>query len=178
MSDQNIGKKMCEEHDLEHFIDAYKYVTGEELIIVSGGERPDFICEKNGQQIGIELNKVIRDPRDAFWDKTIEKQEFMDSSHALDFIYAHIASKTKKRNKDNWIETILVLQLMDFPLSGIKTILANNLQDDFATTGFAGIWLADYTGLDAYGDIELFGLFPLKWWGFHPRKNQNQKPYG
>ncbi len=178
MSDQDIGKKMCEEHELEYFIDAYKYVTGEELIIVSRGEKPDFICERTGCQIGVELNRIIRDPRDAFWDKAIDKQEFMDSSHVLDFIYAYLASKTRKRSKGNWTETILVLQLMDSRLSEIETMLDKNLQDDFAATGFSEIWLADYTGLDAYGDIELFGLYPSKWWGLHPRKNQNQKPYG
>ena len=80
MSDQDIGKKMYEEHDLEYFIDAYKYATGEELIIVSRSEKPDFVCERNGQQIGVELSKIIRDPQSAFWDKAIDKQEFMDSS--------------------------------------------------------------------------------------------------
>jgi len=178
MSDQDIGKKMCEEHDLEYFVDAYKYVTGEELIIVSRSEKPDFICEKNEHQIGVELSKIIRNPQTAFWDKAIDKQEFMDSSHALDFIYKHVESKTKKMIKGDWTETILVLQLMDSPLSEIGTILDKGLQDDFATSGFTEIWLADYTGLDAYGDIELFGLYPPKWWGFHPRKNLNRKPYG
>lgn len=178
MSDQDLGKKMCEEYELEYFIDAYKYVTGEELTIVSRSEKPDFICERNGQQIGVELNKIVRGPQSAFWDKAIDKQEFMGSSCALDFIYRHIVSKTKKMIKGNWTETILVLQLMDCPLSEIKTLLDKNLKDNFVSTSFSEIWLADYTGLDAYGDIELFGLYPSKWWGSHPRKNSNRKPYG
>lgn len=178
MSDQEIGKKMCEENDLEYFIDAYEYVTGEKLVIVSRSEKPDFICEKNGCQIGIELTKVIRDPQSAFWDKAINKQESMDSSDALNFIYKNIKSKTEKTAKGNWIESALVLQLMDSPLSEIKSLLEKNLQSDFVTSGFSEIWIADYTGLDAYGDIELFGFYPPKWWGYHQRSNPLRKPYG
>lgn len=178
MSDRDIGKKMCEEHNLEYFIDAYKHITGIELIIFSRGEKPDFICTRNGCKIGVELSKIIRDPQSAFWNKAIDKQDFMNSSHAIDFIYKQVAAKTEKMTKNNWTETILVLQLMDSSLLEIKTLLDRNLEVDFAVTGFTEIWLADYTMLDAYGDIELFGLYPSKWWGLHPRKNRNQKPYG
>ncbi|MEW5897426.1 MAG: hypothetical protein AB1668_07055 [Nanoarchaeota archaeon] len=178
MSDKEIGQKMCEEHDLRYFIDAHKYVTGEELIIVSRSEKPDFICERNGRQIGVELTKIIRNPQDAFWDRVINRQDYMNCSHALDFVYKLVALKTKKKNKGNWIETILVLQLMDSALSEIKILLDKSLQGDFSGSGFFEIWLADYTGLDSYGKIELFGLYPKKWWGYHRRNNLHYKPYG
>ena len=45
-------------------------------------------------------------------------------------------------------------------------------------TGFLEVWLADYTGIEAYGDIELFGLKPEKYWGFHERESPSLKPYG
>lgn len=32
--------------------------------------------------------------------------------------------------------------------------------------------------LEAYGDIELFGLFPRQWWGRHSRPWPDRKPYG
>ncbi len=44
---------------------------------------------------------------------------------------------------------------------------ASLLCDDFNDHGFAEIWLADYTGLEAYGDIELFCLYPSEQWGGH-----------
>jgi len=49
---------------------------------------------------------------------------------------------------------------------------------DFESYGFDEIWIADYTGLEAYGDIELFCLYPSEWWGFYERPNPYAKPYG
>ena len=51
-------------------------------------------------------------------------------------------------------------------------------KDDFRSYGFDEIWIADYTGLEAYGDIELFCLYPPEWWGFYERENPGRKPYG
>ncbi len=182
MSDQDMGKKMVEEYELEYFIDAYKSAIGQELVVECTSEKPDFICERpDGTRVGIELTKVMRDPETALWEETFDHQEYMDISSALDLVYRTVENKAKKMTKNKGIgisNIILVLQLMDCPLSGLKAILDSDLQKDFACYGFSEIWLADYTGLDAYGDIELFGLTPLKWWGFHERPNPGRKPYG
>jgi hypothetical protein len=52
------------------------------------------------------------------------------------------------------------------------------MKSDFAGYGFVEIWIADYTGIEAYRDIELFGLAPVRWWGYHQRQNPYRKPYG
>ncbi|MCG6538254.1 MAG: hypothetical protein L7F78_26940, partial [Syntrophales bacterium LBB04] len=74
-------------------------------------------------------------------------------------------------------EVILVLQLMDGTLNQLRVVLAD-LQDDFTSHGFSEIWIADYSGLEPYGNIELYGLFPMKWWGYHERPWPDRKPYG
>ncbi len=182
MSDQDVGKKMVEENELEYFIDAYKFVTGEKLVVIHRSEKPDFVCERaDGTCVGIELTKAVRDPETAHWDAVLNHQEYMTSPAALNLVYERIAQKAEKTTKDDRIginNTILVLQLMDCPLSELRNMLDSDLQKDFASYDFAETWIADYTGLDAYGDIELFGLSPLKWWGHHKRRNPYRKPYG
>lgn len=182
MSDQDSGKKMVEENELEYFLAAYEHVTGEKLILMQTGERPDFVCKgDNNSIVGIELTKVMRDPETAQADIILKRQERMANTNALDFIYGAITKKAEKMTRDNWLITgniILVLQLMDCRLSAMGDILDCNLQKDFVSYGFTEIWLADYTELDAYGDIELFGLYPAKWWGYHQRRNPYRKPYG
>jgi len=167
MSDQEIGKKMVEESELEYFLCAYEYVTGEKLTIVQFGERPDFVCEREGGlRVGVELTKIVDDWDGAFFDG--------DDFKAIDRIYELIETKAKKIKDRGWItgpNTILVLQLHGWPLSEIMPFLTDDLQSDFNSYGFVEIWIADYTGLDAYGDIELFGLYPSKWWGYHQRHN-------
>lgn len=182
MSDQDIGKKMVEESELEYFIDAYESLIGEKLVVLHRGEKPDFVCKRaDGTPVGVELTKVMRDPESAHWEAVLDHQEYMTSGAALDLVYEAVAKKAEKMAEDNRIDindTILVLQLMDCPLSELKNMLDRDLQKDFISYGFSEIWIADYTGLDAYGDIELFGLCPLKWWGYHQRHNPYRKPYG
>jgi len=182
VSDQHVGKKMVEENDLEYFIDAYESVTREKLVVKCASEKPDFICERpDGTRVGVELTKVMRDPETALWERTFNHQEYMTNSSALDLVYGTVERKAEKMTKNKGIaisSIILVLQLMDCPLSELKSMLDSDLQNDFTSYRFLEIWIADYTGLDAYGDIELFGLSPLKWWGFHERRNPHRKPYG
>jgi hypothetical protein len=42
--------------------------------------------------------------------------------------------------------------------------------------GFKEIWLADYSELEAYGNIELFCLHPDRLWGYY--ESVRGKPYG
>lgn len=179
MSEQEIGKKLVEENELEYFIEAYKFVTNDHLVIVRPGERPDFICQRhNGLQVGVELTKAMRDPETAHAEEIMFHQQFMDCDTALDNIWEAIASKDKKRSQGNWRcadNTILVIQLFDCQIEEIETLLDQTHYESF---GFVEIWLADYSGLEAYRDIELFGLYPSKWWGCHQRQNPFRKPYG
>lgn len=181
MSDQDVGRKMVEESELEHFIDAYEYITGQRLTLIQTSEKPDFLCERdNGSIVGIELTRVMRNPETTQADRILKRQEYMSDTDALGFVYKAIAKKAEKMAKDKWStnDIILVLQLMDCRLSELKKILDSKLQKDFDSNGFSEIWIADYTGLDAYGDIELFGLYPRKLWGYHQRRNPQRKPYG
>lgn len=171
----NENRKKCvERQELYYFIDAYRYSSDEELIPIEATEAPDFICKReDGSIIGVELTKIIRDPDVKFFD-SINHKEYMDDLTAQDKIYEALEKK-KGLGSD---KVILVLQLFDCPLSELITFLNENLRDDFASYGFAEIWLADYTGLEAYGDIELFCLHPSECWGYYQRSYPNRKPYG
>jgi len=183
MSDQEIGKKMVEEEELLYFLDAYKQVVKGYLIydVFSGRhERPDFICRRpDGTLVGVELVRVMRDPQIAQADYLLDQIEFMDGDDAIWMLYQMIEKKEKKRQEADWDlpdNTILVLQFIDCPISYLH--LNESLKSDFESYGFDEIWIADYTGKEAYGDIELFCLYPLEWWGFYERANPWQKPYG
>lgn len=179
MSDQDVGKKMVEQSELEHFIDAYEYITGQRLIIMHVGEKPDFLCKReNGSIVGIELTKVMRDPETAQADRILKRQDYMPDTDALNFVYEAVAKKAEKIANWSTKDIILVLQLTDCQLSALRNVFDDSLKKDFESYGFSEIWIADYTALDAYGDIELFGLYPSKWWGYHQRRNPQRKPYG
>lgn len=182
MSDQEIGKKEIERMYLHYFFDAYKEATGEKLSIIISNERPDFVCMRpTGSKVGIELSKIMREPGLAFVEQVINRQPYMDLFDVLDFIYVTMQRKIQERTKQDWLypdNTLLVLQLMDCPLSELEIFLDESLSGDFADSGFAEIWLADYSEVDVYGFIELFGLHPLKLWGYYPRPDIFSKPYG
>ncbi len=160
--DNENGKKHAERIELDYFVEAYRYHTGEELIPVKASEHPDFWCERaSGSLMGIELTMVVKDSDDAEAD-------------VIDKIYERLERKKGLASE----KTILVLQSVDWSLSEIKRLLDESLMDDFMSYGFGEIWLADYTGIDAYGDIELFCLCPEEQWGYYQRPNPGRKPYG
>lgn len=175
-----IGRKELEAIDLGYFTEAYEYSLGETLNsnLFSSSERPDFICERpSGERIGVELTQVIGDPAFPNFLK-----EFMDGFEASEEVYRLIENKERKRVKPDWIlpdNSILVIQLMNYSLREGDGLLLEGLGiDDLPTHGFNEIWLGDYTGLDAYGDIELFCSFPEEMWGYYERWNPGRKPYG
>ncbi len=182
MSDQDIGKKMVEEIELEYLLDAYELVTGQRLSKVHAGERPDFICKRpNGSCVGVELTKVMREPVSVFLDRISCHRDHMSAIETLDYIFETVGRKADKRSQGGELypkNTILVLQVDGCPMSELTTWISDDLQPDFSSYGFAEIWVADYTGIEAFGDIELFGLHPLEWWGYHQRQNPHRKPYG
>jgi len=174
-------KKESEQESLRYFLKAYDGVTGESLAVVLISERPDFICERaNGKRVGIELTKVRRGhPNDILWDKLVEKQDYMSLDHALEMIQETAAEKEKKRREQDWTlpeSAILVVELTDIPLFEIRNCITPVFLPDLYDTGFIEIWLADFTGLEAYDNVELFCVRPEGWVGYHPRGFQ--KPYG
>ena len=184
MSDQERGKKMVEEAEVEYFLDAYEHVTGERLE-VSPSESPDFIGERpDGTLVGLELTKIVRAPETAQWDEILWHEQHMETDDAREFAWALAEAKSRKMKENDWPcrdSMILVLQLMDCPLDSLMSYLGFDpeiMLHDYGSLGFAEVWLADYTGLEAYGDIELFGLYPKKWWGYYQRPNPGRKPYG
>lgn len=92
---------------------------------------------------------------------------------------AALAKKAQKRTQSTWQlsdATILLLMLEDASLEEIRWVFDPDLRDEWASYGFQEIWVADYTGLEAFGDVELFGLHPTERWGYHPRVFR--KPFG
>ena len=174
-------KKEDEQESLSYFLEAYEIVTGETLEVLEVTERPDFICTRDdGSKVGVELVKVRRGhPNEILCDKIIEKQDFMSSEHALEMIQAVAAEKESKRNAPDWKlpeATILLIELWDVPLARIEGCISPEILPNLSLTGFEEIWLVDYTGLEAYGNVELFCVRPEKWIGYHSRGLQ--KPYG
>jgi hypothetical protein len=181
MSDQALGKKLTEGMELDPFLEAYEWTTETTLSVVESGENPDFLCvRESGEIIGLELTKAMRRRDIARWQRIINRQEEMAPYDMLMEIQALLEEKEqarKLRYAARIAETMLVLQLVDGSLNALQHLL-DGMNNEFKDHGFAEVWLADYSGLEAYGDIELFGLSPDKWWGYHERPWPDRKPYG
>lgn len=182
MSDKELGKKMSEEECLLSFLGAYKEVVEEHLSYSFGrNERPDFICYRPDRtQVGVELVRVMRDPRNAQADYILDRIDFMDGEEAHEMLYNMIEKKEKKRRETDWDlpdNTILVLLFVDCPISSLY-LLDDSLKHDFESYGFDEIWIADYSCEEAYGAIDLFCLYPSEWWGYYERQGHSWKPYG
>jgi len=183
VSDQDIGKKEIETDELIPFLEAREEITGDILsqIIGLSTECPDFICaQSNGTPVGVELTKVTEDYQLAFWERLRFGQVRIDPYRVLETLQ-HLIGRKEQARVDRYTkkvcDNILVLQLMDGSLDQMRGVF-DGLQHEFTSHGFSEIWLADYSGLEAYGDIELFGLFPSQWWGHHGRPWPERKPYG
>jgi len=182
-SDQEIGKKEIETSELIPFLEAREIVTGEHLSQIFGlcTENPDFICVRpNEQLVGVELTKVTKDRDLAFWDRIKYGEVQIDPYETQEVIHYLIERKEKARSAryiEKVSDNILVLQLVDGSLDQLRVAL-DDLQEDFKSHGFSEVWIADYSGLEAYGDIELYDLFPTEWWGYHERPWPDRKPYG
>ena len=176
-----MRKKEAERSDLGFFEEAYERVTGLSLGHCLSHESPDFICHRSdGLEVGIELTAVRDPPQIAFFERTYSRKDYMDAAGVADVIYRMAKSKADKRVRNHWpcsSSTILVLQL-ECPLRSLSEYLEPIWCDDLSALGFLEVWLADYSEIDAYGDVELFGLFPESIWGYHQRFNPLRKPYG
>ena len=182
LSDQEYGKKLVEEMDLEPFLKEYEWVTGLALQLVNRTERPDFIVQRSdGTQLGIELTKVMRDPESTFWARVLSGEEFADPVETAIRLQELIYRKDAKRSGPGWTLpdcTVLVLQLMDSSIDQVVSFLDDQVIKELNETGFFEIWLADYTVLEAFGTIQLYGIKPEKWQGLHNHSGTGNKPYG
>jgi len=182
LSDQEYGKKIVEEMELELFLEEYKYITGLSLQLVNQFERPDFIAQRSdGTRLGIELSKIMRDPESTFWARVLSGEEFADSVDTAIHLQELIYRKDAKRSGSGWTlpdRTVLVLQLMDSSIDQVVLFLDDQVIKELNETGFFEIWLADYTILEAFGTIQLYGIKPEKWQGLHSHSRTGNKPYG
>ena len=183
MNDFNSAreKKEAEKEILSFFLEMYERVTGQSITVVKINERPDFICDrKDGSMVGVELVEIRRNhPNDILWDKLVEKQDFMSIDNALKMLQEVAINKDKKRKEPDWTHkaaTILLIALTDIPLAEIRKRITSENLPDLYETGFVEVRLADFTGLEAYDDLELFCVQPVQWAGYYPRILY--KPYG
>lgn len=177
----DILKKENEKETLDYFNAIYEEVVGDYLEIIEAREQPDFICRRNdGMLVGVELVQVRRGhPNDVFYDKYINKNLTMVPNQVLDIIQTIIFRKEEKRKSINWKlskNTILIIHLQESPLWEIANALTEELFPGLEEYGFIEIWVADFSELDAYNNIELFCLFPPTISGYY--KRPLQKPFG
>ena len=152
-------RKMHECWELENFLDAYEIATNEQFTYYPS-ESPDFrVKGENGEPVGIELIGAVGN-----------SEEILDEIyHALD----------RKNWDPAWKSKIIpLIQFKEYSLDSSNPRQLDGQQPEFADYNWMGIGLADYTGLEACGNIEIYGGHPAKYWGYHRRPNWNQKPYG
>ena len=174
-------KKEQELEVLEYFNPIYEIVTNDFLEIVELSERPDFICKrKNGNLIGVEITQVRRGhPNDVFHDKFVNNNNNLHPTESISIIQYLLHAKEKKRESNGWglpEETILIIQLKESPLWEMANTLTGDFFPDIPMYGFCEIWLADFSEIEAYNNVELFCLFPHVLYGYY--KRPMQKPYG
>ena len=182
LSDQEVGKKQVEESELELFKREYERITGFLFEIINATERPDFIVQRSdGTKLGIELTKVMRDPESAFWARVLNGEEQADPLKSAANLQELIYSKDNKRSESDWKlskRTVLLLQLMDSSIEQVAMFLDDQIIIELNKTGFFEIWIGDYSIVEAFGTIQLYGIKPKKWQGLHNHLNSGKKPYG
>lgn len=181
VSEQDLGKKLVEEMELEPFLDEYESITGIALLEVRRSERPDFLCMRNGEPVGLELVRAMRDPISRHWLAGPSQDGQMSGLDAAILVQEAVYAKERKRVSLGWQypdQTILVVQLMDAEVGAVTRHLDEELMDEMSSTGFVEIWVADYTVLDPHSTVQLLGVKPLCWRGPHPHRFYGMKPYG
>jgi len=175
-------KKELESINLNYFIESYYELTGSELLMCVQQERPDFICQfPNDQKVGIELTKLMRDPRDKHWDSVLDGREFISADKALDNILNQILSKNDKLKENDWRfpnNTILLVELYAISIAELKPMLTAEYLSDAFSLNFREIWLGDYTQVEPFDSVDIFCIAPENMFGRHSNLNQNRKPYG
>lgn len=183
MSDQTIGKREEEVEALVAFLDARDAHTSDHLDLAGPGpDPPDLICTRpNGEVVGVELTMIMRPRCGQPWHgirDTIATERWMDPYDAAEMMCHRAQDKAEKirRSDPDWLaKTILVMQLMESSARELHEW--GIVYDDFTGLGFAEIWAADWTQLDAFSDVELLGLHPAEVHGYYAN-DWRGKPYG
>lgn len=180
-----LAKQEIEEiEQLDKFIDAYEWITGERLENLDRdqkGERPDFICGRcDGTRIGIELTEVPH-KANLQWDRVFDPETVMSWRDLIASASAAVFKKEQLRSTGVWRqadEQILVVPLESYKFDSFDWLSNLELQNEFNGTGFTEIWLCDNTTLSAHGASQLIGLFPARNWGLSRPPGFDPKPYG
>jgi hypothetical protein len=129
--------KDSEREHLKYFLSARKYATGEELVLVSDCESPDFICRRpNGQLVGIEHTRIEYNP---------ERTEILE------------ACRVPHGELDNFV----VL----YAAARATAPKDSSPSNDFSGAGFIEVWLSDHSSIEGYGEVTAIGLYPESIWG-------------
>lgn len=175
-------KKDEEREALDYFLAEYEITTGNKLTVLHESESPDFLCANAaGKQIGVELVRAMKNPELMSWRRILDKLDYADSLDTWIRAQEAIHRKDERRQAPHWqtpLDTILVVQLVDCPIQEVADHIEDDLVAECAATGFSEIWLADYTKLEAFGTVQLYGLKPEKFRGLHERCYGSWKPYG
>jgi hypothetical protein len=148
---------------------------------VAAGERPDFLCKKWGRRFGLKLVRAMRDPVQQRWDIILGREEQLHGLDAADLVQQAVYVKDAKRRSPGWFlpkSTILVVQLIGSDGDDMLEYLDDQLMDEMAGSGFREIWVADYSPMEEYGEIQLIGIKPKRWRGLHRHALYGTKPYG
>ena len=184
LSDSDYAKKLWEREDLDAFLIAYERATGARLTVSSVGERPDFICTQlNGRRIGVELTKVYASTHErrrlAEFEAVLgwEPITGFDIAWQLDEA-AHNKDANLKRGGWRLKHNILVLQVYERPLKEVADALENQVlvSEISAGSSFQQIWIAGFHEQEAYSQIDLYSIKPVRLRGYYPRPFE--KPYG
>ena len=180
-SENEAAKKGKERQLADWFVEARADAIGKALVVAHGDENPDFLCEDDdGRTVGLEVAQITRGPVAAHWAWILDGETELEPFDAQAMIYELLGRKERARRERYSIKVkdcILLLVLVENSLPNLRVAL-DGLEDDFAEHGFEEVWLMDISEQDAYGTVELFGLFPTEVWGHHVRPNAGSKPFG
>jgi hypothetical protein len=172
---------MLERDEAQRFVEEYTRVTGAQLVLVSAGERPDFLCKKRGRSYGLELVRAMRNPVQREWDVILGGDSHLHGLDAALLVQEAVYLKEKKRSSSGWHypqSAILVIQRIGSDGEGVAEYLDDQSMDEMTGMGFREIWVADYSPMEEYGEIQLIGVQPRRWRGVHRHRLYGTKPYG
>jgi hypothetical protein len=141
-------------------------------------ETPDFVREReDGQQVCIELTKIIAHPETRQYHRLFGSGPLGCTGVINSGIFKAVSEMAEKLRKGAWTsaQTILAIQLFGNPLTETHRALEQIDRHEYDDAGFAEIWIADHSTIDAFGCVELFGIYPERLAGYYaltePRKH-------
>ena len=161
--------KDSEREHLNYFLSARKYATGEELVLVSDCESPDFVCRRpDGAFVGIEHTRIEYDPeRSEILEACRVGTGELDNFAILWAAARAMATKEAKRRKPFWKYPDAAILVLDLP-EGYRLEdwpEDSSMSADFSNSGFVEVWISDHSSIEAYGEVTAIGLYPSSIWG-------------